>query len=247
MKLKKTIIIAITLFLLSSSFLVASDNVTSYLFKGKLFINNEIVNLKQDIFSINGSVYVPVRALVEKMRGNISYDKSNQTVHIEQANSLDKKSTVNKTIKNDQFTLSAFSSKSTFKYGDQIELWSRITNHTEHSINILHGESLIEYSITDVNGFTSKENYGLALLPSSYQSGDELHSNIKQNSFLTYNLNKIGLDNKDDIYSFYNESARPSVLPRGDYIITVTAKYTIDGDDTHKIKTLEVAIPLTIE
>lgn len=247
MKLKKTIIVAITLFLLSSSFLVASDNVTSYLFKGELFINNEIVDLKQDLYSINGSVYVPVRALAEKMKGYISYDKSNQSVHIEQANASDKKSTVNETTKNDQFTLSAFSSKSTFQHGDQIEIWSRLVNYTEHPVNILHGVSLIEYHITDDDGFTSKEIYGLPLLSSTFQAGDELNSNIKQNAFLTYNLNKIGFDNRDDLYAFNNESARPSVLPRGNYIITVTAQYTIDGNDSNKVKTLEVAIPLIIE
>ncbi|MFC6334805.1 stalk domain-containing protein [Paenibacillus septentrionalis] len=249
MKFKKTIIVTLFLFLLSTSILGASDNIVSYLFKGKLVINNEIVDLKKEIFNINGSVYVPLRALAEETHGFISYDHNDQTIYVEQTNTSTKKSTINEQDKNDVFTLAAFSSKQTYSYGEPVEIWARLSNHSEQTLNLSHGFALIEYTITDEEGFSSKDNFGLALYLSSFEPGDELHSNLSQRSLFTYNLNKYGLNDNKDIHAYLNETLRPSVLPRGNYEVKIRAEYWIgDGDNANKqAESLEVSLPLIIE
>lgn len=246
MKIKRMIIVAISLFILSSTVIAASDHISTYLFKGKLIINNKVVSLKQDILNINGSVYVPIRALAESMKGHVSYDKNTQTIYLEQSSPSDRKSTVNEKIEDEFFSLSAFSTKSTYEYGERIEIWSHINNHTEHSVNIFHGASLLEYYITDEDGFTSQLNYGLPLESSTFASGDELNSSLNQNNFLVYNLNKNELYDADQMKTYINEAARPYTLPRANYTISVKAQYWMNETDKDK-KILEVSIPIKIE
>lgn len=246
MKLKRTIFVALSTFLLTTTVLAASDQITISLFKGKIVFNNKIVNLKQDVFNINGKVYVPIRAFAESMKGHVSYDKNNQTIYVDQSSPSDKKSTVNEKVKDDTFTLSAFATKATYTYGEPIELWSRISNHTEHTVNILHGASLLEYYITDEDGFTSDMIYDYNLDSSIFASGDEFNSSLNHNNFLVYNLNKNGILEKDQLQSYINETARPYNLPKGAYTITVKAQYWMDETSKDK-KTLKVSIPIKIE
>lgn len=247
MKVKKIVFVALALFLLSSSFIVASDNVSSFLFKGKLFQNNKELTLKQDMYSINGSIYVPIRAITESMNGQISYDKDNQIVYVEQAISSNKKSEINKKVHNDSFTLQVFSSKEEYSYGDPIEIWARLSNHTNQTINIAHGEPLIEYSITDEDGFTSKPIYGFPLYFSTFHSGDELNSSLKLNDFLYYNIHKQFIEiNSIDVHHFLNNSVRPSLLPQGNYVINVSSKYSNEDTIDANYETLELSIPLVI-
>lgn len=247
MKFKKTFIIAfaVTLFVCSSSLIAASDTVRSYLFKGKLVINNQIVDLKQDIFNINGSVYVPIRAFTESMRGHVSYNKNDQTIYVEHSRTTTKKSTVNDKKADDTFTLHAFSSQSEYTYGDPIEVWARLSNDTDDTVNLSHRPSLIKYYITDEDGVTSSILDGMELVYSTFQAGDELNSILEHNDLLAYNLHKIGLDKKDDVQAFLKNAERPSMLPRGKYTITVKAEYTIDGEEQGR--TLEVSLPISIK
>jgi len=247
MKFKKILIIAfaVALFVCSASLIAASDTVRSYLFKGKLVINNQVVDLKQEVYNINGSVYVPIRSFAESMRGHVGYDKNDQTIYVEHSNSTNKKSTVNDKKTDDMFTLHAFSSQSEYIYGDPIEVWTRISNDTENAVNISHGPSLIKYSITDEDGLTSSILDGMALEYSTFQSGDELNKSLGHYDLLVYNLDKIGIDNKDDVQAYLKNAERPSMLPRGEYTITVKAEYTIEGEVEKR--TLEVSIPISIK
>lgn len=249
MKHKKTFIAIFTLalFLLSSSILAASDTISAYLFKGKLIINNQIVNLKQNMVSINGSVYVPIRALSESLKGHVSYDKNTQTIYVEQLPPSAKKSSLNAKAENDRFTLHAFSSQSTYKYGDPLEIWARLSNVADETVNIFHGESLIRYHITDEAGFTSSLIYGFSLLSSSFHAGDELTASISQNDLLMYNLNKHNAFETDSVHTYLHETARPSILPQGKYIISVKVEYSTNGETMQPAEKLEVSLPITIE
>ncbi|MCM3634116.1 stalk domain-containing protein [Paenibacillus camelliae] len=251
MKQKRIILIAIAiiLFLCSSTMLAASDKISAYLFKGKLVVNNQMVDLKQDVFNINGSVYVPLRAFTDQLRGHVSYNKDEQTIYVEQSTTTTKKSTVNAKDSDNIFTLHAFASKSEYEYGEPIEIWARLSNDTDRVVNIWHGPLLINYYITDEDGFTSHVLAGLALESSTFQAGDELNKSLGRNDFLVYHLNKIGFDNIDDVNAYLNNADRPSMLPPGEYTITVKAEYKLDdeveaGAQWH---TLEASIPLTIQ
>lgn len=247
MRVKKIIFIALALFLLSTSFIVASDNVSSFLFKGKLFLNNKELTIKQDLYSINGSIYVPIRAITENMYGQISYDKDNQAVYVEQTLSVDKKSEVNKKVHNESFTLQVFSSKEEYSYGEPIEIWARLSNHTNQTINIAHGVPLIEYSITDEEGFTNKPNYGFPLSLTTFHSEDELNSSLKLNDFLSYNIHKQVMEiNSIDVHNFLNNTIRPSLLPQGNYVINVSSRYKNEDIIDADYEKLELSIPLVI-
>lgn len=172
------------------SMLTAASPLGSYLFKGTLVLNNNVVVLKQSLYKINGTIYVPLRAFTEQLKGNIAYDKQTETVYIEQQLLSNKKSTINKKSENESFTLHSFSTKDTYKYGEPIEIWSRLTNHSNETIDIEHGEALIDFIITDEQGFTSTLTHGLALSSSSFQAGDEWLTYLKPAHFIAYNFNR---------------------------------------------------------
>lgn len=246
--LKKCIIVLSALMIVSASATAASDTINRFLFKGKLVINNKLASLNQDIYSIDGSVYVPIRALTESMKGYISYDASDQTIYVEQQQASNKKSVLNDKIEDDSFALHIFSSKAEYEYGEPIEVWARLSNHTEQTHDISHGVSLIEFTITDEEGFASVALTGLAMDSSTFQAGDEFNSNLKQNELLIYNLNKNGLlEKEEDLRAYLNKEVRPSVLPKGNYTITAKTKYWFDSEAVDQAKTLEVSIPVSVK
>lgn len=246
-KLKKWIIVLSALMIVSASATAASDTINRFLFKGKLVINNKLASLNQDIYSIDGSVYVPIRALTESMKGYISYDASDQTIYVEQQQASNKKSVLNDKIEDDSFALHIFSSKKEYEYGEPIEVWARLSNHTEQTLDISHGVSLIEFTITDEEGFASVALNG-ELYFSTFQAGDEFNSTLKQQEFLIYNLTKSGmLEKEEDLRAYLNKAVRPSVLPKGNYTITAKTKYWFDSEAVDQAKTLEVSIPVSVK
>lgn len=245
-KLKKWIIVLSALMIVSASATAASDTISRFLFKGNLVINNKLVSLNQDIYSIDGSVYVPIRALTESMKGYISYDASDQTIYVEQQQVSNKKSVQNDKDEDDSFALHIFSSKKEYEYGEPIEVWARLSNHTEQTLELSHG-SLIEFTITDEEGFSSAVLTG-ELYFSTFQAGDEFNSTLKQQELLVYNLNKSGLlEKEEDLRAYLNKAARPSVLPKGNYTITAKTKYWFDSEAVDQAKTLEVSIPVIVK
>ncbi|BBI34074.1 stalk domain-containing protein [Cohnella abietis] len=225
----------------------ASSAIKTLIFKGTLFINNHAVQTNQEsqLLSYNNKVYIPLRDLSGQLGLSVGYDSKNQSIYIDQPVVKLTKSSINKKVSNEYFELGIFSEKRIYAEGEPINIWSHLSYTGHQSLDIFHDDLLIKYLIRDSDGFEAFDFTGLSLVTSTFNEGDEFTTAISPNKFTSYNLQK---NEFQDFNEFFRKIPRPSILTKGNYVITAYVDYSLSTEfNVDNRRKMRADINITIE
>lgn len=225
----------------------ATEYVRANFFAGNVVVNNQIVAADNELLSYQGSVYAPVRAIAEAMKGYVSYDSTDKTVYIERPTQKAAKSTLHSKKEEGPVTLHLFSEKSEYVSGEPIHIWSRLSNTSDTAVELHHSSALLLYSITDQDGFTYEPLQPFDLVVSEFQPDEEYASTLDPIEFVAYNTFKQReRDPNLDIQAYLKRAVRPATLPPGEYTLTLKSSFRVGTDPEDRFRKVQTSIQLTV-
>ncbi|MBD8498001.1 hypothetical protein [Paenibacillus arenosi] len=225
----------------------------SIFFEGKELGNHPNMPFLQK----DGLTYIPIRSIENASIGFTRYDSANKNIYIDMFNSIDGvggSSNLYAESENALFHLRINSSKKRYNVGEQLAIWSVLSNKSGEQAKLHHGSPLLHYYVQDAKGSIFGETRALALRTSDITPHfQEVRS---WSRFVAYQYNRgssprYDLEGGEEI--FKKEITRPLHLPAGTYTIGVVAEYRMASDDPTKSimdlpgHRLESSIQITIE
>ncbi|WEK55347.1 MAG: stalk domain-containing protein [Candidatus Cohnella colombiensis] len=226
MNKRSLLLMFILLLSLTTTVSAASDAIKAKLFQATIYINKFIIQADErtTLLNYNDRVYVPLRKLTEITGAAIGYDSKSRSIYIDQPQAFSVKSSVHRKASNDSFTLHIYSEKAEYAQGESIRIWSRLVNESEQSVTIYHAQPLVGYNIVDEEDSADNQIYALSLTETTFNSEDEYNSSLLPIHSISYNVRKLDLE---DFNKYIDQSARPSMLPKGTYTVTAEAPYSL--------------------
>jgi hypothetical protein len=228
-----TIIVAAAALLTGASSTIVPKAVLS---DAKLHINGLKFSVQDPVLNVFNRIYVPLRAVAENLGNDVTYSEHDKAVYIRTpSNPI---STLNSVVDDNEsgFRLGLYSAKSQYTEGEDIRIWTRLTNISGDDITISHGGGLLYYSITDFDGFTEVMSPTLQLAFTNFGNHDEFTSELSEAFLTVFSLKKAGVTELHEAPEIVN-------LPVGTYTIKAISEF---GDEWDRKKTITAEIEIEI-
>ncbi|WP_158442448.1 stalk domain-containing protein [Paenibacillus pini] len=226
----------------------SSNQVNVTLFNPLIQINGKDADFnKEPLFTYHNTTYVPLRFLSHQLSAATAYDAEFNTLYIDHTESIPQKTKLHASKHEGSFKLSIHSSSPSYAYGQPLNISARLEYTGGSEITISHGIAPISFYIKDTKTeFQSELDSPLIMKKEIYEAEDEYSSTLPVALIQTYNLRQWQKQhtNQPPTDDFLRNN-RIAVLPKGEYLIGVQAKYIIDTSGESKDYTIE--IPVTIQ
>ncbi|MDK8183592.1 hypothetical protein [Paenibacillus sp. UMB4589-SE434] len=245
--------------LLTGTTVNASNAWQLKLYSGKVFwMGKELEqNPSMPFLQKEEVTYIPVRSLEKSGIGFTRYDAKTKNIYIDPYDTF-KPTSVSKAYaqkEDDFFKLRINSSKTNYKGGENLDIWSSLDVKSTASITIKHGNPLVSYFLIDEDGLFVSETRAASLHTSTLHFDDQMISVWRGMLAHHYIGDKYGyFDKPNGEQLFHQEVARPLRLPAGDYTIGAFAEYSVSNEiqkhienNEVKRKRLEATIKIKIE
>ncbi len=148
--------------------------------------------------------------------------------------------TVGNTVTNDDFSLSIWADKSTYKTDEPIECYSSLTYLGQDDIKVYHADPLVVFYIEggSFNGEWARQD---SLNLTDFTANEEIVLPFQKSG---------GWSSDDPNAEFFKEfySKDELILPAGDYKLWTQVEYSTDVDDiVGTMNTLEVSISVHVK
>lgn len=213
-------------------------------------VNNNVVEADEEssLLHYKGRTYLPLRAVAQAMGGWVSYDPRTKRIDIDHQPMKTMKSSKNARTRKGNFTLSLYSSKTVYKAGEPIDIWSTLQYEGDDRIEIIHPNRMILYSIRDEAGQATDDMTQVARKQTVFEPGDMVLDALNSFHLVTYNF----LYNRDTapeaaVNDPFSDNVRRAFLPAGKYrILAYTSSLEEEGAG-EKLDELRVELEIEVQ
>ncbi|MBG9792221.1 hypothetical protein ABD76_06780 [Paenibacillus dendritiformis] len=214
-----------------------------------LRVNNNVVEVDEEspLLHYKGRTYLPLRAVARVMGGWVSYDPRTKRIDIDHQPMKTMKSSKNARTRKGDFTLSLYSSKTVYKTGEPIDIWSTLQYEGDERIEIIHPNRMILYSIRDEAGQATDDETQVAGKHTVFEPGDIVLDVLDSFHLVKYNF----LYNRDTapdpgVDDPFSDNVRRAFLPAGKYrILAYTSSLEEEGAG-EKLDELRVELEIEV-
>lgn len=231
---KYTLGLAAVLFVILLPHSANTSNVLeTTLFPVRLTVNDARVEISPalPILNYEGTTYVPLRNVVEHLKGGVYYEPSDNSVQV-QLNTINQvQSRVTSLTDNGDFKLSLHSAKEVYAYGEPLQVWSALTYTGEQELPLVHGKPAIIFTITDPDGELYGEPQHLVGQQTTFRQGDVYLAQFPWETIMGMNFAQSGME---DWYAFVGQT-KSWLLKTGTYTIGAEASVWLEDKEQVKV------------
>ncbi|MDF2660341.1 MAG: copper amine oxidase [Paenibacillus sp.] len=202
--------------------------------------NKAPLPLDGPLLNYDGKAYAPVRALVESMGGQVSYQENERNIEILPPMPRSKKSAVSSIKKQGDFTLFLHSGKQTYASDETLDIWGTFMYSGEQEVTIGHGAPILMFYITDAEGNMSGDSTQDFLKEEPMGTNTVFTSSLSWNVLMNMNFMKSGVS---DFHTFHAANPEPWLLDQGEYTVGIVFRNLIDGE----LVTMETKIGIEVK
>jgi hypothetical protein len=217
----------LTIALPNQAFTSNKVETTLYSFNLTAGPNKTPMHLGGPLLNYDGKAYAPVKALVESMGGQVSYQEKERNIEIVFPTPRSKKSEVSSVKKQGDFTLLLHSSKKTYAHDEPLDIWGTFMYSGEQEVTIGHGAPILRFYITDADGHASGDFTEDFLKKEPIGNNTVFTSSLSWNPLINLNYMKSGISDLNNFHAAYPE---PWLLDQGVYTVGIVFDNLINDE-----------------